>query len=732
MLKKLLLLNFGILARCLSLLCIPIIVDASTVLDTIADVRILSAEQAGEARPVDLEGQVVRMHPKGYGLFLFDGEAGIYVETRVEGEPYEGVVAGDLVRIEGHTRPGHFIPSIVPEKFERIGHAPLPEARPFYLYEMYETKIDSDWVSVSGRLTSLAVLDVFNVILISLDVNGVEVYAQIPYSDAGLQRVRELMFRLVAFDAVAGSVYNKNRQLTGRIFFVNSAEDLVAHANDALNDDAPVYAIHELMQVGARLRQLVETQGVVTYVSESEFFLRGEQSSLKVVPRESPDVSLGDTVTVRGLVWPQPVSPAFRAIQVERVSEDGLPEPKRVELGQELDPGLNFELIEMEAELVDVGKSFELSLLDVEGRERVTLLCRSGTHVFEAFLPPGVIPTGLSPGERLSLTGICQLKIDPRARWMPYVEGVSLQLRGLDDVEVLVAAPFWTTGRLVTLLGIALVLLVLFLVWVMMLRRTVDKQTALISDQVERQTIFDERQRIARELHDNLEQGLAAMAIQLRGVFKLLQRVSDKAENSIRKAIELGGESNVELKQHLGGRLEEIAEDSAQSQRSLRTAQGMLTYCSEEARASIMDLRGGLLERMDLPTALEVALDPITEASGARVNLRVEGAVRRLRNATERNLLLIAREAVTNAIRHGSPKEIEVVLEYAPLALRLSIVDDGIGFEAKAGNKSGHFGLVGMHERVESLKGRIEIVSEEAKGTRILVELTDTSEWEKQ
>jgi signal transduction histidine kinase len=106
--------------------------------------------------------------------------------------------------------------------------------------------------------------------------------------------------------------------------------------------------------------------------------------------------------------------------------------------------------------------------------------------------------------------------------------------------------------------------------------------------------------------------------------------------------------------------------------------------------------------------------------------------VRRLRNATERNLLLIAREAVTNAIRHGSPKEIEVVLEYAPLALRLSIVDDGIGFEAKAGNKSGHFGLVGMHERVESLKGRIEIVSEEAKGTRILVELTDTSEWEKQ
>lgn len=732
MLKNALQPSFGVLARWLSLLCIPFIACASTVLDSIADVRSLSAEEAAELRDVDVEGQVVRMHPRGYGFFLFDGDAGIYVEAVKPSVPYQGIVAGDLVRIVGHTQPGHFIPSILPQEVERIGHAPLPEARPFYLYQLYDTKIDSDWVSVVGRLTSFVMLDSLNDILVGLDINGVEVYAQIPYSETALRRVRELMFRLVSFDAVAGTVYNNKRQLTGRIFLVNSAEDLNANESDALKDDAPVYAIHELMQVGSRLRQLVETKGVVTYVSESELYLRGEQASLKVVPRESPAVSLGDEVTVRGLVWPQPVSPAFRAIQVEKILEGGLPAPKLVELGEELDPGLNFELIEVEAELVDVGKSFELSLLDVERQERVTLLCRSGPHLFEAFLPHGVSPEGLSPGARLSLTGICQLKIDTRVRWSLYIDGLALQLRGLEDIEVLAAAPFWTTARLVALLGMALVLLVLFLVWVLMLRRTVDKQTALISDQVERQTIFDERQRIARELHDNLEQGLAAMAIQLRGVFKLLQRVSDKADSSIRKAIDLGGGSNAELRQHLEGRLAALEEDSVQSLRSLQTAQGMLTYCSEEARASILDLRGGLLERMNLPSALEVALDPITEASDARVDLRVKGSVRRLRHAAERNLLLIAREAVTNAIRHGSPELIEVVLEYAPGELRLSVVDDGVGFETEAGNKAGHFGLVGMHERVESLKGQIKIVSEEAKGTRILVELTDTSEWEKQ
>ncbi|MGJ8640820.1 MAG: ATP-binding protein [Opitutaceae bacterium] len=712
-------------------LVIPAIAQASVLLETISDVRNLSAEEAAESRAVDLEGQIVRIHPRGLGFFLYDGEAGIYIDPMSPREAYEGIVAGDVVRIVGNTRPGHFIPSIKPQAVDRIGHEPLPEARPFFLYQRFDTKIDSDWVSVMGRLTSVAVLDAFDVIVIGLDLNGIPAYAQLPNSDEGLERVRELMFHLVRFDAVAGSVYNKKRQLTGRIFFMNSAEDLVPLRGDDFQDEAPVYAIHELMRVGARLRQLVETRGVVTYVSENELFLRGEQASIKVVTRETPEVTVGDTVVVRGLVWPQPVSPAFRAIEVERVATEGSLEAKDVMFGHEIDSNLNFELIQVEAELVDIGKSFELSILDVEGQERVSLLCRSGPHLFEAFLPPGVLPKGIEPGAKLSLTGICQLKVDSRARWFLYIEGLSLQLRGLNDIEVLTAAPWWTTARLLSLLGVALAFIILFLVWVVLLRRTVEKQTALISDQIERQTILDERQRIARELHDNLEQGLAAMAIQLRGVFKLLQRVSSKAMNSIQHAIELGDPSNETLRSHLKGRLKEVAADSAQSERSLSTAQDMLGYCSEEARSAILDLRGGLLERMDLPSALEVALEPIAEASGARVLVQSSGTVRRLRNIVERNLLMVGREAVTNAIRHGSPREITVSIEYSENSLSLSITDDGVGFDSKAGSKTGHFGLIGMHERVESLKGTIEIKSEASKGTRIFVELPDTSEWEK-
>ncbi|MEM0964557.1 MAG: sensor histidine kinase [Verrucomicrobiota bacterium] len=709
----------------------PVFAQETEPIRLIGEVRVLTESEAEESRRVVLEGQAIRVHPAGHGFFLHDGQSGIYVEGLPPGKSFEDLTAGDLVRIEGYTKPGHFTPSIQPETFQKTGRAPLPEARPFYLYQIFDTNIDSDWVSVMGRLISVTVFDRLNAIVIGLDMNGITVYAQLPKTEEGLQRVRELMFRLVRFDAVAGSVFNTNRQLTGRIFFVNSAQDLIPLREGALVEDMPSFGIHELMRVGARLRQSVQTEGVVTYVSDSELFLRGKESSLLVVPKEVPDVSLGDTVVVGGLVWPQPVSPAFRAIEVERMREGDPPEPKQVVLGNEIDSGLNFELIQLEAELVDIGKSFEISVLDVEEKERVSLLCRSGPHLFEAYLPEGETLSGVEPGALLSLTGICRLEVAPEALGIIFVDGLSLQLRGLEDVKVLKAAPFWTPLRLVLLLLIALVLMSLFVVWVFLLRRTVERQTSTISSQIERQTISDERQRIARELHDNLEQGLAAMAIQLRGAYKLLQRLANKAEQSVRRSINLSEQADPNLQTHLKGRLEEIAHDSAQSQRTVRTAQEMLAHCSEEARASILDLRGGLLERMDLPSALDVALELITEGSGAQVTVEVLGSARKLRKSAERNLLLIARESATNAIRHGEPKRIDVSIEYRTSSLRLTIIDDGVGFDPYQRKKAGHFGLIGMKERAVSLKGKLEIKSEASKGTSVVLLIPDTMELER-
>ncbi|MEO0793904.1 MAG: ATP-binding protein [Verrucomicrobiota bacterium] len=700
-------------------------------LTSIKSVRELEPEEAGQQLPVVLEGQVVRLHPRRHGIFLFDGDYGIYVRLGVLPGEVHGVVAGDIIRVIGRTERGHLFPSIYPEQMERIGHEPLPEARIFSLHELYDTKIDSDWVSVRGRITSMEVVHGYEVIVIGIEMNGIEVAAQLPFTKEAYDRVKELMFRLVRFDAVAGSVYNRKRQLTGRIFFVNSADDITPIRKESWDANPREFEIHELMRVGTKLREVIITQGVVTSVSGEELFLRGEESSLRVAMREPVEFEPGDRVQLKGLVWPQEVSPAFRALDVEVLESGPAPSPIFVELPKQIDPGLNYELIEIDAKLVNIGKSFDFSPLSADGEERVTLLCRSGSYTFEANLPPGVVPPELLPGAQLRLTGICELITNPKARWHLYIDGLVLQLRGLDDIQVLNPAPWWTTERLFSVMAVLLAVLLIALVWALVLRRTVEKQTSVIGQQIERQTILDERQRIARELHDNLEQGLAGMAIQLRGVFKLLNRLSNKAENSIIRAIDLSIEDSEKLNEHLEGRLLELAVDAKQSQRALNTVQDMLMHCSEESRASILDLRAGLLERMDLPSAVKVALEPLAEAADTELGVEVQGSPRRLQSSAERNLLLIAREAVTNAVRHGSPQHVNICLSYSLNAFRLTVTDDGHGFDPRNSSRPGHFGLVGMRERVSRLGGKIRIESQIKQGTTVEVELTDTKDLEK-
>jgi len=200
--------------------------------------------------------------------------------------------------------------------------------------------------------------------------------------------------------------------------------------------------------------------------------------------------------------------------------------------------------------------------------------------------------------------------------------------------------------------------------------------------------ISGERARIARELHDTLAQGLAGVAMQI--------------DTAMRK----------------------FADDPELARHHIELAQAMVRSSLTEVRRSIWILRTPMsVEPHDLGAALEENLAHLTESTGIVPRLTISGTPRALDPEVERNLLRVAYEAVTNAVRHAAPRTIDVELRFDGDALSLRVCDDGRGFDPHGAlDQSGgnHFGLLGIAERAQALGGEMRLQSRPGEGTEIV------------
>lgn len=202
--------------------------------------------------------------------------------------------------------------------------------------------------------------------------------------------------------------------------------------------------------------------------------------------------------------------------------------------------------------------------------------------------------------------------------------------------------------------------------------------------------VLAERNRIARELHDTLEQSLAGIALQV-----------DAATTTL-------SESPEAAKQHLA------------------LTSSLLRYSQKEARRSVWDLRSQALEQGDLATALyAVIAHQLT--NGAVIQMHIEGTPRRLSGVIENNILRIGQEAITNAVKHSHARHVDVKLKFDAGLVRLCVEDDGAGFDANKAFSAehGHFGLLGMSERAEQLGANFSLRSRPGKGTEVVVSVPD-------
>jgi len=216
-------------------------------------------------------------------------------------------------------------------------------------------------------------------------------------------------------------------------------------------------------------------------------------------------------------------------------------------------------------------------------------------------------------------------------------------------------------------------------------------QAAIVIDQtqlhqqVEQMVVMEERQRLARELHDSVTQALYSVNL-----------YAEAARRSL-----TAGKKKVTLE-------------------NLKNLREMTREALLEMRLLVFELHPSILEKEGLVAALQARLAAVESRSGLKTEINVEGE-RRLPLSIEEELYRISQEGLNNAVKHARARSVRIKLKYTRESVCLKLIDDGTGFDFQAASGSGGMGLRGIKERVRKMDGTLAIESSPEKGTVLSV-----------
>jgi signal transduction histidine kinase len=671
-------------------------------LTTASEIRRLSTAEAAKAYPVKLRGVITYQAVAKTLMFLQDETGGVYISPDFLASPLNHLEPGTSVELSGVTYPGSFAPYVGGMRGRAVectilGPGQLPE--PLWLTpdELLAPRYHSQWVELRGVVRQMQYTTTNDSPRDELSItvgSSAGRFAAVLYGkDASVDPSTNLIGAQVRMRGVYGSIFNEKRQLVGMRLFVNSRRDILVDRPGGEDPFAfPLQPIATLMQFDAspapvHSRRLV--QGRVTLVvGEDGFYMEDASAGLWVQSVARLKIQPGDTIEVAGFpAWGE-WNPVIEDAQVRALPGHELPLARNINPSQALSGEYCFRRVQIEAQL----------LQPTRHTQQPTLVLQSDNRVFLARFasPENAIPLSFEEGSRLQLTGICINQPDPLGKpsTPPWIENLVkrpatfyLLIGSASDVVLLSPPPWWTAPRLLLALAVLLAVLLAAGLWAFLLRRQVHVKTEIIRQQMNKAAIHEERERIARELHDSLEQEMTGVVMHL-----------DAAAATLEKS-------------------------PPATRRSLETARALLDHSRVEARQSIWELRSTALEQGGLVAAFDDLVQSHSSDAGPRVETQMEGTPFRLPPKVESHLLRIAREALTNAIKHSRATRAVLRLVFDPKEVILSIKDDGIGFDVAnaAGVKSGHFGILGMKERAGKIQGAFDLQSAPGQGTEIKV-----------
>ncbi len=691
---------------------------------TAAEIRALSASVAESKLPVALRGVVTAAEPEWLGKFVMqDASAGIFVQnTGLQPE------IGDFIEVNGTTGPGWFAPVVQTNGWKKLGTAPLPPAKQVSIERLMAGVEASQRVEIAGLVRSVSYV-ASQKTMVEMTVGGyrVRVYPKLP----SRLNPRSLVAAKVRVRGTAATTFNAaRRQLTAVSVIVPTVDDFIVEEPEQYSPfEQPILPIDDLakFRTGANLGERLHVKGIVTFQRPGlDLFIQDETGGLHLESRQPLDLPLGRAIEAAGFLEIVNYQPVLRDAVLRDLGEPPAPVVARAVPMAELREGLHgAELIVLRGTLLDrsVRQVRREDTAFVGVRTICTLRNSEQSFTVEYEGPHESATIGAAPlGSVVEVQGIASFETGSDGK----PKAVNLLLPDARNFHI-VQAPSWFTPER-SLFGFAVVCALLAAVvgWLLTVskknamlsflvseREKAQKELQLAHDQlevrvkerteqlkvemsvrkaaeVEFRATLTERTRLARELHDTLEQALTGIALQLETAFKLFAR------------------------------------NPADAGPPLELARRFLRQSRLELRRSIWDLRSRELEEFDLMKALSISSAQMLEGANIAADFDTLGEPRRLPEIVEENLLRIAQEALTNAVKHSAATTVSVRLTFAPAAVSLEIHDNGAGLvtDRLADRSKQHFGLLGMAERAKRIGGRLDVSGPPGEGTTVRVSLS--------
>lgn len=484
-------------------------------------------------------------------------------------------------------------------------------------------------------------------------------------------------------------VYPNERE---RLLLVPSAENLEALGAPQHDPFTAPLETTRTLTAGSILNQSrhrIRMTGTVTYADRTLVYLQDEFGGVRVELEKPESVAVGTLFEVVGFPdWAEEDGAVLRHA-LGRAGPKASPikpialNPREAAFGR-----YAFQLVRVRA-------SVSRALSTPDG---TALELGAGQQVFRVELPSDRGALDLLPtGSLVEITGVNLNEAGPlglgrASTKYSSILPLKLLLRSPADVAVLQKPSWWVLKRTLLALGFIGAASLVAVIWIHHLRRRIRQRTAELAATMKKleqearmSATLAERERVAGEIHDSVEQGLNGLLLHLESMAG-----TESCPPAIRSGLSL--------------------------------ARNIAVFSRTEVQNAVWELQSPLLEDSELSTAIEKIMRQIVPDT-LHATIRVEGDPRRLASIIEHHLLRIAQEAINNTVKHAHAHHLDVLLRYEPGAVVLNVTDDGHGFipgEVPTGGL-GHFGLRSLRSRAGKMRAAFEVVSAPGKGTTLRI-----------
>ena len=695
--------------------------SAETLRTNISEIRSMPRETAALHNPVKIQGVVSFAEPNPTrNCVLHDGKNGIYINTissravgffnSSEGVP-ERLREGMRLEVTGVTGPGWYSPEILPTQIKLIGESDLPTPIEATLPQLMSGSYSCQQVTLQGVIQKVDInlnkknrLDCTKILV---GTEGGGHFIALAGNPEGFDAMG-LVDAAARFTGSATGYWNRRAEQIGFGLRVTDRSQVQILSPPPADPFAiPLTEIAHLKSFSAESDNLHRKRiiGTVIWNNPGKFFyLQSGARGIRVNSRQNLPMAMGDVIEAVGFVETPRYFGELREAIFRKIghSREGKPIPldwQRAIRTEANPPNPNNNQLDFDGRLVKV--ICRLIRVESQSTNSTMLYLENQGHSFTATVESDSA-AGLAdqyrPDSLITVIGVCLINLN--LEWgskIYYPDGFNLLLRSPADIIMLRPASWWTTSRLIAAIGIIGSALIVILVWTHFLRRRVsllatrllEEQQAKRDVEVSFKATLKERTRLAADLHDTVMQDLTAVTYQLE-----IERAQKDPHPP--------GSTKVK---------DFIYE--------------IINRCRDDLQRSLWALRTGILEGRTFAEALNELAHRTERGSRIKCLCHLHSDGTPVPEFVASHLLLITQEAINNALKHAHPQTITVTGKIGAKQIELSIADDGTGFDLahSPGPRDGHFGLMGMKERLAALNGTLSIQSSPKAGTLIRISI---------